>query len=235
MDACGTHGWRQSACGRIKRCGAALAFAVLVGVTVPSEAQARKLYPVDEGKRNRSFSAFRQQLIKALRQWDRQFLLSVLDAKITYSVVNLGSVRGFKEYWDLDQPGRSWGKLRTELLTVLALGGSFKKGDFYAPYPSSKWPEDPNDPDGGLFSGCILGRRIPVRSRPSAKAPIFTRLSYDIVDIPEWRDGPWVEIITPKGWRGYVASHSFRSPGDYSAIFEKIKGRWKLVFFLAGD
>jgi hypothetical protein len=212
-----------------------LVLAAFLGVSIPSAAQGRKLYPVDEGKRNPSFRAFRQKLITALRRRDRQFVLGTLHPEIVFSFVSAGSSEGFKKEWNLHKPGASWEPLRRELLRVLSLGGSFDKGEFWAPYVYSEWPDDPNDPDGGLFSGCILGRRVPVRSRPSPTAPIITRLSYDIVKMPEWTDKPWVKIITPGGRRGYVASRFFYSSGFYRAGFKKVKGKWKMMFFIAGD
>ena len=56
-------------------------------------AQARKLSPVDEGPRDPSFKAFRDRLLKAVKEEDETVLYESLDPKITNSFGGEGGVR----------------------------------------------------------------------------------------------------------------------------------------------
>src|SRR4051794_4851034 len=102
---------------------------------VGNASQARKLYPVDEGPKDPSFLAFRNQLIDAVKRRDHRFLLSHLDPHILTSPLAVLSGTGgrgiirFKKQW---HPDDSESELWPQLIKILALGGSFKRGA--APY-----------------------------------------------------------------------------------------------------
>lgn len=211
-----------------------LAVMLVAGSLGPTAAQARKLYPVDEAGKDPSFQAFRRRLVAALRRGDRTFVLGVVDPKIEWSFGDGPGIQGFRKAWKLDEAGSvGWNSLRDTLLSTLALGGSFDKGEFCAPYVFSRWPADLDS----FEHAAVLGRQVAVRSGPSATAPILTRLTHDIVKIPPpgKGDAAWVKIITPGGRRGYVAARDLRGPTDYRACFKRVKGNWRMTVFVAGD
>ena len=77
---------------------------------------------------------------------------------------------------------------------------------------------------------------------------MIDRLSYNIVKIDEpsaikrktgtgesdW-EYEWHKVVTLGGKKGWVKAEFVRSPIDYRAGFEKKRGVWTMVFFLAGD
>jgi hypothetical protein len=198
---------------------------------------ARKLFPVDEGPRDRSFVPFRRRLMAAARRHDRRFIYSIVARDIEFTFGEGEGITDFKRMWD-EQPA---GELERELIAVLSLGGAWhKKGNFCAPYIWARLPDDLGE-DGGE-SAVILARNIRMRARPSIAAPTVAVLSYDIVRMDRARSVPpngdhptWAWIITPTGRNGYVAGHYIRSAVDYRACFEKRRGQWRMTIFIAGD
>lgn len=207
-------------------------------------AQERKVLPVDEGKLDASFSAFRQKTLDAAKRRDAKYILSIVDAKIQNTFGDNNGIEGFKEMWNLASPeSRFW----DEFITVLSNGGAFfkRKGApqrqiFHAPYTFTQFPEDLD----AIEYQSIFGNNVNLRSRPEASAPVIASLSYNVVRVdfensvkdPN-KEGEylWLKIETLGGKKGFVSPRYVRSPIDYRAVFEKRNGRWKLVVFIAGD
>jgi hypothetical protein len=209
-------------------------------LTVPCLAQERYVIPVDEGVYDPSFLAFRKQLIKAVKNRDLEFLLSVTDREFSGSFGPDEGVEFFKK--KLENPS-SKPDLWRELLVVLEHGGTFgsdRMTEFYAPYLFGKFPDDL---ESYKFQA-IFGSNVNLRSVPGLEAPVTTRLSYNIVQVdyeqslrvsPDSPEYDWIMIETLGGMKGYVKAEFVRSPIDYRAGFHKVDGKWKLRWFLAGD
>jgi hypothetical protein len=220
-----------------------IAALLTAGLLLPGAADARKLLPVDEGRRNPLFFAFRQRLVKALRTGDRRTVLSLVSPRVQYGLSGPEvGITGFRELWGLDEPGdRGWLRLRDALLTALSRGGSFNDGVFWAPYVYSRWPADIDwiTQDGDYGFVCVPGVNVAAHERPEASSPVVARLSHDIVKIP-MTDGfrgteAWMPVITPQGRRAYVPGRSLASPSSYRACFTRVKGVWKLTELHSGD
>lgn len=203
----------------------------------------RQVLPVDEGKKDASFSAFREKLIAAVKRRDVVFLLETLDRDVQGSFGGDSGIADFKRLWKLDKPNSG---LWSELLTVLTNGGTFMKDagaknkQFCAPYSFSTFP-----PDLDAFEyQMIFANNVNLRARPDTKAAATDRLSYHVVrvdyensvKVPN-REGEysWLKIETLSGKKGFVSAEFVRSPIDYRGRFEKINGKWKMTVFLAGD
>ena len=211
-------------------------------------AQEIKLYPVDEAAKDASFKRFRDRLIVALNKHDRKFLLSILHPKIQNSFGGNGGIKEFIADWKLNSPNS---KVWTDLLTVLSLGGSFDTEDrqkiFIAPYVTSRWDSIQNKlPTGAdAFSySAIIAARVPLYSRPDASRSAIVFLSYDVVEVDyehsvgkdaERKELLWVKIKTLKGQEGYVPRDKIRSAVDQRAYFKKVRGKWMMYIFIAGD
>lgn len=206
-------------------------------------AQNRKLYPVDEAAKDRSFKVFRDRLLTAARKKDKEYILSILDPKIELSFGGHSGVKDFKEMWKIDEPSSQFWD---ELTTILELGGGFDTIDgqkeFVAPYVTSEWPDDPKL-DGFEYLA-VIRRNVKLRAAPGLDAPVLASLSYDIVKMIRTQGTPeavqkdgfnWLKVITDTGKQGYVADKYIRSPIDYRAYFKKIKGSWRMTVFIAGD
>lgn len=210
-------------------------------------AQEVKLYPVDDAAKDASFKRFRDRLTVAIKKRDRKFLLSIIHPKIQNSFGGDGGAREFVNTWKLNSPDS---KVWKELLTVLSLGGSFdkEKGQkiFVAPYVTSRWDSIvrklPSNADVFTHSA-IIAAKVPVYSRPDAAGPVVTLLSYDVVEVDQehsvWKGDHeelrWARIKTLKGQEGYVQGDKIRSAVDYRAYFKKVKGKWMMHAFIAGD
>lgn len=207
---------------------------LVLGAGLGASAAEVRLRPVDEGSGDPSFQAFRRRLIAALRRDDRHYVFSIVDPKLTPGFGDPESgLAGLKEEWPLDEPGGGrWIELRETLLVLLAMGGSFRDGGFWAPYIFSEWPQELD----AFGYSAIIGRGVALRSKPDG--PVLRRLTYDIVKVPEQKEGPdggWFKVVTLDGREGYVAKRYVRSPMDYRAGFKKQKGRWRLTALVAGD
>ncbi|MDQ1329375.1 MAG: hypothetical protein QG641_2665, partial [Candidatus Poribacteria bacterium] len=203
--------------------------------------------PMDEADQNPDFKKFRDELINAIKKKDLKFLLQHTDDKISYSFGGCDEdtiIKGFIKFWKLDEnPEKS--EIWYELGEVLRLGGAFndEKTSFTAPISSARWPGILDAYEGSV----IIGENVNVRSEPSSKSKVITRLSYCVVrggksenetgsETINGETYPWIAIST-SGFDvyGYVFGKYIRSPIDYRACFEKKNGVWKMVFFIAGD
>ena len=151
-------------------------------------------------------------------------------------------IKEFKKTWKLERADSEFWNV---FLPVITNGGTFSKEagakkSFYAPYLFTTFPEDL---DAFEYSA-IFGNNVNLREKADLKSKIVTQLSYNVVKVDfensvkvagnEYKYD-WFKIETLGGKRGFVKSEFVRSSVDYRAGFEKIKGIWKMTFFLAGD
>lgn len=217
-----------------------LSFLLLI-ISLNVAAQERYVSPVDEGKTDASFNAFREKLISAVKNRDTKYLLSVLDRNIKSSFGGDNTIEDFKRMWKIDSPkSKVWG----ELLAVLTNGGKFtREGNdilFSAPYSFTHFPDDLD----AFEYRIIFGNNINLRAQPDLKAKTVARLSYHIVKVDyensvkinnDENEYSWLKVETLGGKKGFVKTELVRSPIDYRAIFEKQNGKWKMITFIAGD
>ena len=206
-------------------------------------AQERYVKFVDEARSDASLVAFRTKLIDAAKRRDAKYILSIVDKDIKNSFGGDDGIKEFKESWKIESPNS---KFWDEFLPVITNGGKFFDSEeeastarnFTAPYTFLAFPEDLDS----FTYRVIFGNNVNLRSRPEMTAPVVTKLSYNVVEITnsikdktDAEKVVWYEIKTLGGKRGFVKAEFVRSPIDYRAGFEKKNGKWKMVFFLAGD
>ncbi len=205
------------------------------------------LLPVDEGFKDESFQAFRAQLIEAVENKDKAFLLTIVHPDIQNGYSREYGIEDFQRRWQLDKAdSRLW----DELETVLKLGGAFHpsepagEGDadvFVAPYVSSSFPAEYT----GFEYAAIAATDVALRAEPAVDSAAITALSYNIVKVDysqsvingEGRESQyvWLKVTTTEGEEGFVKGQYVRRPADYRAHFENEAGGWLLTFFAAGD
>lgn len=216
----------------------------LVFSSVGAAQKERQVMPIDEGKTDASFVAFREKFIAAAKRRDVKFLLDTLDRDVKGSFGGDSGIADFKRLWKLDQPDKS--ELWNEILTVLTNGGTFmkeagiKNKQFCAPYSFTIFPADLD----AFEYQMIFGNNVNLRARPDTKAESVGKLSYNVVRVDyensvkkpnEESDYAWLKIETLGGKKGFVSADYVRSPIDYRGCFEKIRGVWRMTLFVAGD
>lgn len=209
---------------------------------IEAATQERYVKPVDEASLDPSFGAFRSKVIAAAERRDAGFMLSILDPKIHLSFGGDEGIADFRRIWKIHTKGtRFW----TEFLPVIKNGGAFVRENgrrtnlFYAPYTFNSFPEDLD----AFEYHAIFGFNVNLRKEPRMSAQVAAKLSYNVVRIePEnlpksgRSEYPgWWRVRTLGGLDGYVKKEYVRSPIDYRAGFEKKRGHWKMVAFIAGD
>jgi hypothetical protein len=214
---------------RLCLCVTALVCAALPGAL----AQEQTLEPADEAAQDASWVEFRQRLIAALGNRDRDFVLGILDRDVRAGLPPSSGVAAFQAHWHIDaEDSPLWG----ELARALALGAAFVEREhgereLCAPYVLARWPRDV-DP---FSHGAIVGRAVAVRSGPAADAPAWTALSYHVVAVSDWevadRDTSatqrWVRIRIA-GNEGYVTEEAIRTPIEHAACFVETVNGWRL-------
>lgn len=206
-------------------------------------AQERYVKPVDEASKDASFLAFRTKLIAAAERKDLKYVMSIMDPKIKLSFGGHEGVKDFRKLWKKDAD--FW----AEFLPVIKNGGKMtgagtKDVSFSAPFVFTETPEDLDH-----FSVFVVfGNNVNLREQPNTNAPVVAQLSYNVVNIDQEastkrKTGPgehdwkydWQKITTLGGQTGWMKAEYVRSPIDYRAGFEKIRGRWMMTYFIAGD
>lgn len=191
------------------------------------------LKPVDEAVMDPDFLAFRTQLQDIVAKKDTAALQVLLDPDIRASFGSDHGIEAFKALWNLPDPGT---ELWKELGAVLALGGTFSTPtEFTAPYTFSAWP---NEFDAFEYVA-VTGSNVRIRTEPRANAPVVATVSYSILQVDDEagfdaKQKEWTGVKF-EGKKSYISSQFLRSPIDYRARFSKSNGRWRMVFFLAGD
>lgn len=215
-----------------------ITFITVFFLCVATFAQEKYVRPQDDAADDPAFVAFRTKLIAAAERKDVTYLLSIIDPKIKNGFGGQDGIANFKREWKITSKNSKFWK---EFLAAIKNGGKFENGgkSFMAPYTFTNWPDDVD----GFEYHVIFGNNVNLREQPDMKAKVVGHLSYNIVEIqPETvpKSGKsehpgWYLIKTLGGIEGYVKQDFVRSHIDYRAGFDKIRGSWKLTFFLAGD
>lgn len=146
-------------------------------------------------------------------------------------LLTFGGRRGkdhFRAYW-LANPAEG-SKLWSELSDAIRLGCAIK-GQTRV-FPSMFAQAD--DLDG--FETWIARPGARLRARPSTRAPVLAKLSWDVLtETGSWDGGEWIPVRTANDRRGYVHRDAARSPIDYRLIAERRGADWRITYFVAGD
>ena len=183
-----------------------------------------KLMPVDEGTKDPSFVAYRNQLLDAVKRRDVEAIVALADPKVRTSFGDGGGSAELRRI--LKKPGAV-----EDLERLLTQGGKFRGESFSAPYVYSAWP----DSHDAFQFRAITSENVPLRQFGDRNAPVIATLSYDIVERKgEEKDG-WQEVKTADGHTGVVEAKNVRSPIGFRALFNKSDGSWKMTGLVAGD
>jgi hypothetical protein len=208
----------------------------------PAPPVERKLQPVDDGGKDPSWIAFRNNLLAALRRGDRAALLNVIDRNIVNGLEAPRGVVEFRKLWELDTKND---RVLRDLSSALNLGSAWHQQPqnknarvLCAPYVPIKWPLDDVDP---YDSGAIVVKEAFVKGAPSHASQTLSTLSFDIIGVRDW-DVPdaesqlkqrWVKV-SHRGRDGFVPEEHIRSAIEHRACFAKTGGTWRMVEYVVG-
>ena len=203
----------------------------------------RKLPPVDEGSKDPTWVAFRNNLLAALRRADRGALIKVVDRNIVNGLEVPRGVAEFRKLWEIDSNSD---RLLRDLSASLSLGSAWHQQDpknkstrvLCAPYVPIKWPLNDVDP---YDSGAIVVKEALIKSAPSHASETLGALSFDIVGVHDWEVADvenqlkqrWVKV-SHRGRDGYVPEEHIRSAIEHRACFAKAGNTWRMVEYVVG-
>lgn len=192
--------------------------------------------PFDAARRDPALGKVRAALLAAAKARDIKQAEPHLDAGV---LIVFGGENGAAAFAKLfaESP-----ELWEELEWVLANGGRFLEGQFWAPY-TFQAPVGKLDP---YETGIVVAGKVPARAESSAEARQVATFDHHAVRVTDWRDGEktphpfykradWLKIELPGGRPAWVEARFVRSMGDYRAGFAKKGGAWKLTAFVRGD
>lgn len=194
-------------------------------------AQAEKLMPVDESSLVKGFTAFKIQLLNAIKNHDKEFIYSLLTPETLLTFGRHAPDEDvFRRMYKLDNNNDSFWSIMEK---IIKLGGTWDspRDEMVFPYIFMRFP---HHYDVFKYSA-ITGSGVNVRSSPDIHSKVIATLSYDIVKVTQDLPPGWKKIETPEGKIGYVSSDYIHSPVDHRAKFKKIGGVWKMTCFVGGD
>lgn len=205
-------------------------------------AESVRVVPFDQADQQLDFKVFRDALLEAVKARDIEAVAAAAAETIEISFGGDAGRATFRDYLAGKIEGigpEYW----AELERVLTLGGAFgEDGLFVAPYYYADTAPLPEEVDFFTVFYCT-GDKVRVRAGPSTNDAVIGQLSYDVVvaDDPDkvaasdasGRD--WFYVRTFEGLKGWVAADFLGSPAGYRAGFQKLDGKWQMIFFVAGD
>lgn len=209
----------------------------------PAPVVERKLPFVDEGGKDPTWIAFRNNLLALLKRGDRGALLNAIDRNIVNGLEVPRGVTEFRKLWELDTKND---RVLRDLSASLNLGSAWHQQDpknkatrvLCAPYVPIKWPLDDVDP---YDSGAIVVKEALVKGKPSHASETLGTLSFDIIGVSDWEVADaesqlkqrWVKV-NYRGQEGYVPDEHIRSAIEHRACFAKTGATWRMVEYVVG-
>lgn len=214
-------------------------------------AQSRQWPPRDETKQVNSLSLFVSDLQEAIGRKDGNFLMQVIDDSIMLAFDGESGKKAFSTMWNPHKPDSPIWPLLSRLISM---GGVFLHDEadetgryqFVFPYVYNMPLELEDDP---YSIGVITGSNVNLRETPDTKAPVITRLNYDVITYlyeedgstihgkNEWGEPEWYKIRTiDNTYTGWVFWKYVYSPVGYRMfLYQDADGRWKISCLIAGD
>lgn len=209
---------------------------VLLAIAGASNAEARRLPPVNGCAGAPGFDAFRTELIQAVLHRNVAFIREMV-AEDLDAGPGMEPGRARFEAWALAQPETS--RLWVELESMLKLGcARDAAGRVWIPgFSLGRTAEELAVGADGSRQVLILGESVPVRALPNETSAVVATLNWDVVTAAPRRPGydDWWVVQLPDGGRGYLTgANNIRFLSDYRAVFEQRQGQWRMILFAHG-
>ena len=202
---------------------------------------AEQMLPEDEAVRDLSLLEFRKNLLKAVETKDVTSFMALVDEKVSVSSKGRGGHEAFKKAWNPELPES---ELWQVLKPIINMGGTFVRSErgveFCAPYVFTNFPSHLD-----IYGHAVITKdNVLLKSGPSNSTSTVRKLSYDVVQIKDWRSVKdalggeirWLKVKTLSGQDGYIDKTILRSPSDYAACFLQRSGKdWKLISLITNE
>lgn len=200
-----------------------------------------KYPPINEAAKDSSFEAFRNRLIKAVKEKDSKYVMSnVVNANTALDIGEMEK-NSFVKEWKINSPQSPFWPAMDRILSI---GGGWVQGyeknttTFLILYTFKKFPYKT---DETKTYGIVTKPEATLRAAPSMTSPALKSLSYDVV-IPLFEESvgneqggdyvwQWTRVITAKGDVGYLSAEELYADNGLFAEFAKIKGHWVMTDF----
>jgi hypothetical protein len=186
--------------------------------------------PRDECSALPGAAPFLAALRSAVQQRDAKALGAMASAQVQLNLGTSPGQQGLREQLASDPA------LWAELDRLMLLGCAFDEDNGALVMP---WFFAQDLGDADPYSTVLaLGPSLPLRTRPSRKASVRSRINWQLIHIFEGEQTPpgfaSVAVIDSKR-RGYMETVHLRSPLDYRLLAQKQDGVWRITYLVAGD
>lgn len=203
----------------------------LAALSIASSVQARpnSLPPVEQCDKDPSFTKFRNALKQVVQRKDRDALLAMMSPKV---LVNFGGGTGpkaFAEEWDFGPDSHGiWDQLRTMLGMGCARDGSARL------IPSLILQLEPTD-DDDLYDMRLALPGAKLFKKPGVEASAIAIAPWTVVTATDTGGDLWTGVRLPNGATGWISDDDLYEPVGYRMVIEKLRGKWMITAFVAGD
>ncbi len=175
------------------------------------------------------FTAFRNQLKRTVGRKDRDGLLRMLSPKV---LVNFGGAAGpdaFAASWDFGVDSHGiWDQLQTMLQMGCARDGQVRL------IPSLIRQLEPYT-DDDLYDARLSLPGAKLFKEPGAKASAVAVAPWTFVTATDTSGDLWTGVRLPDGSTGWMSDDDLYEPVGYRMVIEKLRGKWLITAFVAGD
>jgi len=189
-----------------------------------------KFVLADYGLSNKSFNAFRTQLLDAIRRHDKKFVEEILATNVETGLgAGAGKAEFNKQWQNLAPSSLFWARMNRDLTH----GSEYVRDSGRVQAPAT-WFDDTKLSDS--IQAIVWNKDGILKEAPDESAHTIdhlynVRLTVLKPDQPAPIHDRWVKVLTPSGKTGFIKSDDIFSAYDEFAEFKQINGKWKLVFF----
>lgn len=194
-----------------------------------------QVFPKDDSNNDLSFLEFKLNLLKAIAKKDVAFIYSIITPETKLSFGLQHGPKGLEELWNLKtDPNSKFWPILEQIIKLGCVSKNTPNGKwYYAPYTYALFDGDPYQ------HLIVTGYNVNLRTKADPQSEVLEQLDFAVVQMvnPMKYDPAthWIQVKTPSGHKGYIASEYLISPIDYRAGFAKVDGAWKMLFFVNGD
>jgi len=188
------------------------------------------IYPFDDSEKDIDFGRFVSKLKFALVNKDVSFVQDIIDDDIQFS---FGIESMFLQEWQIEN---SNSELWNLLLSLVNLGfvKNYEQGIIGYSFPYY-WGHSVFDNPLIECNGLIVVKSdVKVYDSPDYNSKIIGTSNYDVF-LEKERNDNFTKIQFTKTKIGFIQNDALRNICDYRGCFVKKSGKWKLVWFIAGD